>query len=555
MASGTDATAAAAHRFMQDRIIAERETVEVDPPEDAMIFRRELENRLLRKVRGDLDTHGRWFYCTWDNRHPGKPGIYPETATVRTYGSLYELGYKLADMPGYSAENHGRAVAFWQSWQNRQSGYFYNPEFTDPQNPGEYADHERNGKVTNGKYLTSIYRLLGVEPLYPSPFSGTAEVDLEHTWDLLEQGHGNGIGMQSWQMLQAIDHGRHDYIPYLELAGSALLKRIDPVEARIGKQLDKPWSEYGGMANTFKFYRRYIEYFGCENMPHLTTITNQILAHAGQIAEAGYIGHQRNAVEVCVICIQHSDYRKAELLQAMALLALSIARDPLAKVKDDGATPYATYGLSMAASYLNWRGWPVKNGAFLETMNFTQGAIHDSRLTTGPYQRWINVVPRSEKEKLLHPDYAYADSGLKPANRRHSLKSIYELTPTIHRDEWEYCVGSGACCGSWQEGNPGVDPVGKRIVMRAAVDIGDPDTIGEAYLRARWNGGFSVSINGVEAKTVPYAAAAGSFDDSCGLRLSPDAARTLKKGANTIEVVWDSWLADGYLEAAIIDWR
>ena len=61
-------------------------------------------------------------------------------ATARVWTELQGFLGGLEKLPYYSKDNHKKAIEFWQSWQNKKNGRFYNPILEDPQNPGVWRN-------------------------------------------------------------------------------------------------------------------------------------------------------------------------------------------------------------------------------------------------------------------------------------------------------------------------------------------------------------------------------------------------------------------------------
>jgi hypothetical protein len=107
---------------------------------------------------------GLWFYIRAETL--GIPNADDLSATMRIYGRLL-MKYELEELPNYSKENHKRAIEYWQSWQNRETGIFFNPRIEDPQNPDDLAA-ARNEFGGGQKGNTGILATLKAEPLFPT---------------------------------------------------------------------------------------------------------------------------------------------------------------------------------------------------------------------------------------------------------------------------------------------------------------------------------------------------------------------------------------------------
>ncbi|MDD5706938.1 MAG: hypothetical protein PHR35_13530, partial [Kiritimatiellae bacterium] len=75
--------------------------------------------RLLAAAEASFRETGIWFLARGASRDKD------EQETVAVWVELLNL-FPLESLPGYSEENHRKAIAFWQSWQNRETGRLYN---------------------------------------------------------------------------------------------------------------------------------------------------------------------------------------------------------------------------------------------------------------------------------------------------------------------------------------------------------------------------------------------------------------------------------------------
>ena len=295
----------------------------------------------------------RWFYVA-------DPGDYKkrwdEVSTATVYNQLVDaLG--IEHVPGYTAENHRTAIQWWQSWQNRTTGRFYNPLMTDPQNPDDAEE------FCNEKYVVGILHTLSSAPLYPfTTISGgdgeAGKVDVEafyrQTSDLTLRGEGSWAGKMCTELMSLIEQGQDEFIPVLERGISNLLQLQSPDTGLWSTSTD--YADYGTTSDALKILGRLHYRLGVENLPHMKALVDTLINHRHAM-QSKHDSVLRNTGELLGICLETIDYRREELHQTMAQHAEAF--------RNHLGTNYSVYGLGFLGGYLHWTDCQFKNPVVL----------------------------------------------------------------------------------------------------------------------------------------------------------------------------------------------
>ena len=391
---------------------------------------------------------GRWFLVpAGDNPHTEiKVRRWDECETCSVYGRLLER-LSLEELPNYSEANHHAAVAWWQSWQNSQTGRFYNPRYVDPQNPADkrVEDAIYDEYQSNEKYIPGVLRYLQSEPLYTVQLHGNAEIgkfDYDAMLHCIEVGRiYNRGGKMINDLLRRIDEGNFEGIPYAEYAIAYAVQWIDP-ETGIIAEPGRDWGDYGTLEPTLKTYGRMIGKQGIENLPpdKMRAFADFVVEHQSEFASRQSPGNIRNTAELMLLAIAVSDYRKDEIIEALIEQSTSLDDDALWK------TGYPAYACRLVGGMIWWKDFSPDKAVGPDL-----GGGFDHRILMGPYHRWANLVPKEDAERADDTAYDYTKSGLKYRNQEHWARTIREVVPTLAASGGQWRFLAGLAPSDWSE--------------------------------------------------------------------------------------------------------
>ncbi len=460
-----------------------------------------------QRAQDEINKHGQWFFCEGDN------GYYDEATTYRLYWQMIHYFGGLENIPGYSPENHKKAIRFWQSWQ-QENGLFNNPI-----NPG---------KRINYKYIPAVIELLGSNPLYKNTGYGEVELDIGfflNKCDSNQLNHGMARGSV---MFTKIHEGQVKYIPTLERGIELALTHMSPHTGMFhepnGNPLGNTWSEYHTTADAMKGFARMLGYMGIENMPY-RHIRADILIKNQKFFQKADVSIIRNTAEMYMQCLFESPYRQEELLQAMAENADALASEGKWKTYMEG--DYITYGLMLCGPYLHWEGYDTPRTLFY------QGVAHDWRIVIGPFGRCANVVKKEPEELFWNEGWSYQKYGLRTRNEEYERRIIKDVVPASSKE--------------WNQSKDAED----RTVLTRKFSIEETD-IENPYVKIKWDGGdIEIFINGIFVHKK-----LGNLPDYGAVYINPEAKRSLVPGENILKIRAVS-KEENPLEvsAGIIDWK
>jgi len=125
-----------------------------------------------------------------------------EVQTAQVMGVLSSY-IGLENIPGWSEKKQKESIKFWQSWQNPETGRFFDPSKHNPQNP------EDPSGFCNEKYVIGNLSTLEAEPLYPHTTVSTGsakagEIDTEYFLKLCKDYRMKGGGSWAGKMCTEI---------------------------------------------------------------------------------------------------------------------------------------------------------------------------------------------------------------------------------------------------------------------------------------------------------------------------------------------------------------
>ena len=437
----------------------------------------------IRVLKGRAESSyqktGIWYYVKHDNGDCGDGVWWDEVSSDRVYTQLMGLVGGIENLPNYSPENHRKAIAFWQGWQDGKTGLFHNPFFVDPKNPAvaretagyktaQYRRRPEHERVVQ-KYVPNLLKALGSKPLHPVlEDRKLAKDDMASTVEGLEKilihgGRGQRIGNQVtreiWVMAEHADEGKVELIPDCERLMSLLLRRFDANTGLLGSKPN--FSDYNTSANNVKCFARITGYLGLENYPHRDALANSLADafHKKGVAQSGAI---RNWTYLSTLALQQTDHRSEDLFQAIENLVRGFEKS--------GNPGYAWMALSTATAWLHWDIAACE--AFPGEPSVAQcynGVNRPYRVVVGPFGRWVNFVPRLPEETHGHDGFSWDKHSLRARNAQHARRKVLDVLPASSAD-WTRSVDE-----------QGVTTLARRFELKD-VKLQDP------HIKAKWKG-------------------------------------------------------------------
>ena len=286
------------------------------------------------------------------------------SSTLYFFAQKYDLWDKLAPP---TAEERQKALVFWQSWQDPETGLFH-----DPREPE---------RMVNEKYVISIMRYLGGEPKYPRKaatqsvaIDGDGRIDttifLERTkddpdWARGGWGVGSHTGFMAVEIFKAINEGQTELIPDLEKGLDQILSHQNPESGLWGQPNAGLAGPLGG---ALKLISRLYFTMGM-TVPHAKELADTLIEHErnGNWFKGGSdMCVPQNVLFLVAYCLEVSDYRREDLYGVLESKAKEY-RDhwflsdgtPLTqrdKPKCVGVENVHLQALGIIAAYLNWEG-------------------------------------------------------------------------------------------------------------------------------------------------------------------------------------------------------
>lgn len=480
-------------------------------------YRDDYRERLLASARRSYSQTGIWFLARGGGRKT------EEQETKAVWVDLLHF-CELEKLPGYSKENHQRAIKFWQSWQNLETGLLYNPLYQDPQHPEikrQTADNRENysPENINMKYIPSILGALGAELLIPLPGiknqerAGAGVDTFDKLWVAMEQWNTSHAGIFPVTAARALDAGDVEKMPQVEAGMGAVLRaynrdtgmwRPEPLEGF-------PWDDYQPSSG-FKILSRICGYAGLENFPEslLKTAVDRLLEHHKILYK--HPAMARNYGETFAHYLTLSDYRRDEILNAMEE-CLNGFRD-CAYWTSTETSSYCIFGSTLISIFMNWIDVPFDQ-ALRIWERFVQGCTMHWRFVAGPYGNWVNAIKKKPEEIFGNPGYNVDNYSLKARNKLHWNKKITDI---IDQQEIVLNLSDDGAAGQ-----------GSLEFILNENQLAVQDSV---YMKATWNGAYDIYLNGELVKQVCY----NLPDHPAGFYIPPQATATLHAGKNVIEV-------------------
>ncbi|RKD86373.1 hypothetical protein [Mangrovibacterium diazotrophicum] len=500
--------------FAKQRVRENKRAQAAKMPDWLKENRQILHSRMIEMAQKSYEETGVWFFARGAGRGTD------EQETMAVWGDLLFFG-GLETLPGYSENNREKAVKFWKSWQNLETGKLYNPLYQDPQNPevkrsmaGNRNDY--SAEEINTKYIPSILKILGDTLSLPVNVTSRADAGVDtfdDLWGWMPQWMTSKAGAYPYQAAVEVDNGNFEKIPQVE-AGMAALVRAYNRETGMWRPepLDSfPWEEYQPSSG-FKIIARICGYAGMENFPEelVHVAVDNMLAHKNELYTDETTA--RNYGETMAHYLMLTDYRHDELLDAMEL-CLQGFKDSI-KWKKTASSVYCVFGSGIIGLFLNWEDLP-DDLAFNQWFRFEQGCTMKWRFVVGPYGNWVNVIPKNAEEIFGNENYDVGKYGLKARNKVHWSKkrsSVIEQQDVTLKVTNDDVTGEGT--------------------FTFSLTAEQLSALQQPYFEATWSGEFQVSLNGEPVKIVKY----NLPDLKAGWYIPEPAVKTLRVGENTVTI-------------------
>lgn len=218
-------------------------------------------------------------------------------------------------VPPLTEEEKKRSLKYWQSWQDPGTGVF-----KDPRDPD---------RLVGEKYVVSLIRFFGGEPLYPQKESrsmlatdASGRIDTRAFLDRCKNdpdwanggwGAGSNTGFIAVQLLEAINKGHTELIPDLEQGLRDILSHQDPASGLWGPPSATLDGRLGG---TLKVVTRLYFTMGVY-VPYAERLADSLIKHE-QNGDWYRVGESfcvpQNVILMVSFCLESTDYRHDDLI-------------------------------------------------------------------------------------------------------------------------------------------------------------------------------------------------------------------------------------------------
>lgn len=509
-----DEQEALGYSFARRQVELARRQTPTRMPEWLRRLRTSYRARLAATAQRCHEETGMWFFARGAARDTDEQESYAVWADLLYFGDLRSL-------PGYSPENHRKAVEFWRSWQNLQTGRLYNPLYQDPQKPemtrsapGNRGDY--SPERINVKYVASILTKLGAG--LPLPLNTDAQADsgvdtFDRMWQWLPQWMTSPAGAFPVAAARELDAGLLDRLPEVEAGMGALVRAYNRETGmwRPEPLAGFPWRDYQPSSG-FKIISRICGYVGMENFPKsvLETGIDNLLAHKSELYD--HPATARNYGETFAHHLTLTDYRREEQLAAMEECLNGFRKPEHWENTGDGA--YCVFGSGLIGAFMNWEDLPFDQ-ALGEWQRFAHGSAMKWRFVADPFGHWVNAMRKEPQAVLGHPAYDLARYGLKARNREHWSREVIDIIPQREASLEQTGGGEG-----------GMAEIVFTLTPEQTAQIEAP------CLKATWSGAYDVSLNNSPVKQVRY----NLPDVPAGWLVPESAAATLRAGENRVQM-------------------
>lgn len=233
----------------------------------------------------------------------------------------------LEQVSGYSPERLRETVLYIQNCQQPDTGYFIDPyldeRFVNKHDTEEYKAFRR--AIT--KYSIEFLSCLNAEPLYKcSQTSEKGNPDPQEYLRYIKNGDwdkpwaiGSHAGIQTRELFYLINEGQEKYIESVCEGIDFILSKQNPETGMWGKSSIPLFEQISG---TLKIVGRLKFNFGMD-IPYLDKLADSCIkyhSNGGFYSEVDDLLLPRNVAEMCIACLESSDYRREEILETLKSL-------------------------------------------------------------------------------------------------------------------------------------------------------------------------------------------------------------------------------------------
>ena len=225
----------------------------------------------------------------------------------------------LAKLPRYSSRALTKTIAYAQGFQEPDSGLFIDPYLDERLEGREDLKVRRTFRDAVTKYATMFLNQLGSKPRYPyTKTGGRGDPDGQAYIDYLKHGDwdqpwgtGSGAAGRTNELFEYLNLGNEEVIPSLTEGMEIILSHQNPDTGMWGR-IDIPLEQQ--MSGAFKIMAGPFWNTGF-NFPHTDRLADTLIKRwaDGSFQDMDNILIPRNVAELCLICLEISDYRRVDL--------------------------------------------------------------------------------------------------------------------------------------------------------------------------------------------------------------------------------------------------
>ncbi len=344
---------------------------------------------------------GRWIASLMDKRtgmlKDCSDSEIPFSIPATSHGfAIFEdgLGKSRFELPNYDANKEKQIIEYVRNAQDEKTGLVIEPQldsrFSQPDNEREY----RNFRVAVTRYAEGLLKRLGSALKYPfTEAGGTEKPNPQKALEYIRTGDWDrpwGIGSHAGGIVREffflINDGHEEYIPATCEMIEFILSKQNPQTGMWGRTGIPLYEQISG---TLKVLGRFYFQLGMD-IPYLDKLADSCIEfHKDKsfYGESDDMCIPRNVMEMCVLCLDASDYRKDELEDTLISLLEHIYEY---HYKPDGA--FSSY--HSGTKPIQWCGAKICGESKVprSNINGTAGACHSFNMIGG-YFGWSGKVP------------------------------------------------------------------------------------------------------------------------------------------------------------------
>lgn len=322
--------------------------------------------------------------------------VFPASHVALRLVKMLRKADDISKLPGYSQHQSKANVEYIQSCQQPAGGFFIDPMLDSRfKAPGDSAALEAFRRTVTKYTIEMLGEHYNALPLYSYSESGddgnpdprTFLNYLKHAdWDKpwATNSHAGG---KVRELFNCINIGNEEFITPLREGLEIILSHQNPQTGMWGA-CEIPL--YEQISGALKIINRLKFYMGVD-LPYMDKLADSCIKHhvdGGFYKDADNMCFPRNVAEMCVACLEQSDYRRGDLMKTLASIAKMIGeyqqpdgafatskcgREALTwcggRICGESAVPRsnitgtqgAAWGLGMIGHYLDWPDMPFSD--------------------------------------------------------------------------------------------------------------------------------------------------------------------------------------------------